>query len=272
MTLTAWQYTALVRDVPQQTITVTVTGGGKTHSCTYTLAFTQDFAISVFPSSGVVVAGGSVSTTVTVSQLNGFSSTVSLSVSGLPSGATYSLSRTSGTPSFTSTLTITTAPTTPAGTYTITITGTGGGKTHSCTYTLTVNLRPSSITISCDPTDVVAYRHWQYDGTLISCNPATVSTTVTGTGSWEGGETGTVTIYFNGLGAYKTIPSFCISSGESFSAVLEWDVASLPIFAVNDDGVWQNIGGDIVANLNVPGHTNSSASCPFGIHVYDYWD
>jgi hypothetical protein len=97
-----------------------------------------DFSISVSPTSGSVAQGGSTSVTVSVSSIEGFSETVSLSASGLPSGATASFSPTSGTPSFTSSLTISTASTTLAGIYTITITGTRGGKIHDCTYILIV--------------------------------------------------------------------------------------------------------------------------------------
>ncbi|RLE91108.1 MAG: hypothetical protein DRJ55_06085 [Thermoprotei archaeon] len=50
-----------------------------------------------------------------------YSSTVSLSVSGLPSGATYSFTPSSGTPTFSSTLTITVSPSTLTGTYNIQI-------------------------------------------------------------------------------------------------------------------------------------------------------
>jgi PGF-pre-PGF domain-containing protein len=100
-----------------------------------------DFSMSVSPTSGSVVQGGSANATVSVSSIAGFTSTVSLSASGLPSGATASFSSSSGTPSFNSTLTIPTSSTTPTGIYTITVTGAGAGTTHACTYTLTVSPR-----------------------------------------------------------------------------------------------------------------------------------
>lgn len=58
--------------------------------------------------------------------------------SGLPTGATFSFSPPSCTPTCSSILTITTAATTPPGNYEIVITATGGGATQQTTYTLTV--------------------------------------------------------------------------------------------------------------------------------------
>jgi hypothetical protein len=99
-----------------------------------------DFSIGDSPSSLSVVAGSSGSSTVTTSISGSFNSAVSLSASGLPSGATASFSPTSiaAPGSGSSTLTISTASTTAAGTYTVTITGTGGGITHTTTLVLTV--------------------------------------------------------------------------------------------------------------------------------------
>ncbi|TES83550.1 MAG: hypothetical protein E3J91_02525 [Hadesarchaea archaeon] len=114
---------------------------GGTNQDKYPLVI-PDFLVSVSPMSGEAVQGEPASATVSVSPIAGFASTVSMSASGLPSGSTASFSPSSGTLSFTSTLTISTASTTPAGTYSITITGTGGEKTHICTYTLTVTVVP----------------------------------------------------------------------------------------------------------------------------------
>jgi len=97
-----------------------------------------DFSISATPSSQIVVQTTSTSYSVAVSSLNGFSGTVSLNVSGLPSDATASFSNPLVTGSGSSTLTVTPAMSTPPGTYTLTITGTSGGLSHSVNVTLTV--------------------------------------------------------------------------------------------------------------------------------------
>ena len=126
------------------TLTVTGTSGSLSHSATVTLVVTAppDFAISATPSSQTVVQGGSTSYTASVSPLNGFNSTVNLSVSGLPSGATgtfnpASISGGSGS----STLSVSTSASTQTGTFTVTITGTSSSPslTHSTTVTLVVN-------------------------------------------------------------------------------------------------------------------------------------
>ncbi len=99
-----------------------------------------DFALSRNPTSRTVTAGSSTSYTITVSALNGFTGGVSLSLSGLPSGATGTFNPTSVTGSGSSTLTVTTdSSATPAGTYTLTIHGDSGTLSHTATATLVVN-------------------------------------------------------------------------------------------------------------------------------------
>lgn len=97
-----------------------------------------DFAIAASPSSRSTAQGGQAPYTVSVSALNGFTDTVNLSVSGLPSGATSSFVPASISASGSSTLTITTAANTPTGTYTVTVTGATASISHSTTTTLVV--------------------------------------------------------------------------------------------------------------------------------------
>src|SRR5439155_1555933 len=106
-----------------------------------------DFSLSVMPASQTVAAGSSTSYTVTVTPTGGFSGQVSLSVSGLPSGASGTFSPNPATTS--STLTVSIMSGTPAGTYTLTLTGTSGSLSHSTTVTLVVN---SDFSLSSSPT------------------------------------------------------------------------------------------------------------------------
>jgi hypothetical protein len=119
----------------------------------YTSAPVPDFAISTTPSSQTVTAGGGTSFTTTISATNGFGGNVSLSVSGLPTGATASFSPTSVAGSGSSTLSVSTSGSTPAGSYTLTIAGTSGSLAHSNTVTLnvtdfTISASPSSQTVT----------------------------------------------------------------------------------------------------------------------------
>ncbi|MFC0507293.1 S8 family peptidase [Micromonospora costi] len=99
---------------------------------------TNDFSVSVSPTSGSTAPGGSVTATVGTATTSGSAQSVSLSASGLPSGATASFSPSTVTSGGSSTLTITTTASTPAGTYPVTITGTGAAGSRTATYTLTV--------------------------------------------------------------------------------------------------------------------------------------
>ena len=99
----------------------------------------NDFSISANPSSITLTQGQSGTSTISTVITSGSSQSVTLSASGLPSGATASFNPNPINSGSSSTLTITTASTTPPGTYTVTVTGTGTYATHSTTITLTVN-------------------------------------------------------------------------------------------------------------------------------------
>ena len=121
-------------------VTVTVTGTSGNLSSTTPVSLTvtagPNFALSA--SSAVSIAqGSSGTTTITVTPLNGFSSSVTLSASGLPSGVTalFSPNPTTGS----STLTLSASNTATTGNnVTVTITGTSGSLTNSTTVGLTV--------------------------------------------------------------------------------------------------------------------------------------
>jgi uncharacterized membrane protein len=129
------------------TITVTGSGGGltRTTQCTIVIKEAKDFSLAASPSTVTVKQGEKAVYTVDVQQVQGFNEVVTFVVSGLPDGATYTFSPTSGKPAFSSTLVIETSTSTPEGNYTITIDGSGGGKTHSASVTLSVKKNPLPI-------------------------------------------------------------------------------------------------------------------------------
>ena len=97
-----------------------------------------DFALSATPSTQSVAAGGSTTYTVTVTPSGGFSDPVGFSASGLPTGASASFSPTTVSGSGSTTMTVTTASSTPLGSSPVTITGTSGSLSHTTPVTLTV--------------------------------------------------------------------------------------------------------------------------------------
>ncbi|MEU8172063.1 M4 family metallopeptidase [Microbispora hainanensis] len=99
----------------------------------------SDFSLSLSPTSGTVTPGQPATATVATSTTSGSAQTVSLSASGLPSGATASFSPSSVSSGGSSTLTIATNASTPSGTYTVTVTGSGSSGSHTASYTLTVS-------------------------------------------------------------------------------------------------------------------------------------
>jgi hypothetical protein len=98
---------------------------------------TPDFSLSATPASQTVAPGAGTSYTTTITPVNGFSSPVTLGVSGLPSGASGSFSPNPATTG--STLSVTTTAATPPGSYPLTITGTSGSLSHSTPVTLVVS-------------------------------------------------------------------------------------------------------------------------------------
>ena len=118
---------------------VTAASGGVSGTASVTVtAALADFSVSISPASQSVRQGRSTLYTVAISRTNGFSGSVSLSVSGLPSGATAIFSSNPATTN--STMTVQTV-TGVRGTFTLTVTGVNGSLSHTATAMLTVTKR-----------------------------------------------------------------------------------------------------------------------------------
>jgi subtilisin-like proprotein convertase family protein len=107
-----------------------------------TSAPTPDFTLSASPSSQTVTAGNSTSYTVSNSVLNGFSGSVSLSVSPAISGVSYSFVPNPMSAGGSSTFNVTTTAGATTGTQTLTITGTSGALVHTTNVSLTISPVP----------------------------------------------------------------------------------------------------------------------------------
>ncbi|MGA1986207.1 MAG: protease pro-enzyme activation domain-containing protein [Candidatus Sulfotelmatobacter sp.] len=139
---------------------------------------TPSFTLSDSPSSLTITQGSSGTSTITVTDIGGFTGSVTLAASGLPSGVTaaFSTNPTTGT----SVLTLTASSTATTGSATVTITGTSGSLTATTTLALTVNSAATpNFTIAASPTSV----------TVTQGASGTSTITITSTGGFNSATT-----------------------------------------------------------------------------------
>jgi subtilisin family serine protease len=130
---------------PPGTYTVTVSGqsGGVVHTAAATLTVKAppppgDYSLSATPSVLSVRAGSAATVTVSLAALNGFTGSVTLSVTGVPPRTTASLAPGVVSVPGSSSLRLTTTWLTSRGTHTLTVTGRSGSLVHTVSIRLTV--------------------------------------------------------------------------------------------------------------------------------------
>lgn len=136
------------------------------------------FTLSDSPSSLTITQGSSGTSTISVTDVGGFTGSVTLAASGLPSGVTASFGTnpTTGT----SVLTLTASSSATTGSSTVTITGTSGSLTATTTLALTVNSTATpAFSVSASPTSV----------TVTQGGSGTSTITVTSTGGFNSATT-----------------------------------------------------------------------------------
>jgi hypothetical protein len=118
--------------------TVTASSGSVTGTASVTVtAVAPDFAISVMPSSRSVRRGSTATYSVAITPSGGFAGALTLSLTGQPSGSTWTFTP-NNTALTASTLTVATLSTTSRRTYTLTIKAVSGSLSHTSNVTLTV--------------------------------------------------------------------------------------------------------------------------------------
>ena len=186
--------------------------------------------LSATPSSQSVVQGSAASYSVTSTATNGFDASVSLSATGLPSGAqaTFTPSSIAAPGTGTSSLSITTtggSTPTPAGTYTITINASSGGNViQSTTVTIIVTAPAPVYTLKATPTSIGIRRG--SSGTVV------ISASVT---------SGSPTISLSASGQEKNVsvsftPSSITGSTSSNMKITVNRKASVATFTINVTG------------------------------------
>jgi hypothetical protein len=123
-------------------LTVTGTSPSTSHGASLSLVVggNDDFALSLLPAALDIGVNSHDSTTVQTMVTAGSAQSVTLTVDGLPQGATASFDNPTIPTGDSATLTITTGPDTPMGTTNVTITGTAASGTRTAVLALTVGV------------------------------------------------------------------------------------------------------------------------------------
>jgi C1A family cysteine protease len=124
-------------------VTVTAIYDGSTQQAQVTVNVAPGFTLSASPASVSVAQGSSATSTITVADVGGFASNVTLAASGLPSGVTASFAAGSGAGTQVLTLAASTSAAVTSTPLTVTITGTSGTLTATTSIALTVTAQPS---------------------------------------------------------------------------------------------------------------------------------
>ena len=275
------------------TITITGASGSLSHTTTVSLTVSvpANFSLSASPNSLTVAQGTSGSSTITVAPLNGFSGSVSLSASGLPSGVTASFNPASATT--TSSLMLMVGATTATGTSTVTITGTSGTLSHTTTVSLTVPSTltaaptalsfnylvgsptpgPQAISVSGGPpalsfTASVSGGTWLSAGPLSGTTPGTVNVTVNPGGLTAGSYTGTVTITSAGAaGSPQMIPITLTVTSNYTRQLNTTPSSSYPNFSIDAKGNYDVAWTDTTAGVFFSRSTDQGNTFPKDVMI-----
>lgn len=146
-----------------QLLKINATSGTLTHiaNLSLTVLAAPDFSLSASPSQLALVQGTSGQSNITVTSMNGFNASVSLSASNLPTGVTGAFSTTSVTPpvngSAHSTFSINVTASAALGNYSLIINGTSGILRHMVSINLAV-LPVPDFSISASPDSLIIIR------------------------------------------------------------------------------------------------------------------
>jgi kumamolisin len=172
-------------------------------------AATPSFTLSDSPSSLSITQGSSGTSTITVTDVNGFTGSVTLTNSTLPAGVTasYGTNPTTGT----SVLTLTASSTATTGTSTVTITGTSGSLTATTTLALTITATATpNFTIAASPATL----------SIAQSSSGTSTITITSTNSFNSAVTLTATGLPTGVtAAFSTNPVTPAANGSVTSTL-----------------------------------------------------
>ena len=214
-----------------------VTGLGSPITTSFAAVATPDFSMTANPSTlNTLTTGGTLTSTVTLTSISGFTGTVTLQASSV----WVQFDKTYVDVPGTSTLTIAVPPGTTAKSYPITITGTGGGLSHTSTINVNVQAPSLSATVK---TDKTSYTRGQ---------TVTITATVTSGGNPVSGASVSVKIT-NPRGSTSTYSATTDGSGK---AVIAYKLSS-----TSQKGTYM-----ITATSSYTGYSSASASTSFKVN------
>jgi len=233
----------------------------------------SSFSISANPPTMTILAGSSATSTITLTSLNGFAGTVSLSTNVSPSGLTASLNPSSITltsgGTATSTLTISSSAT---GTYTVTIVATSGSTSQTTQVTVKVAdfalSAPSSLTVTSGSATTSTVTLTSLNGfagtvnlaasvstpgTTASLNPTSITLTSGGTAA------STLTVSSSTVGTYNVTVTGT-SGSLSHSASINTSVIASSDFSIaaNPPTVTFPVGSNASSTINLTSLGNFS--------------
>jgi uncharacterized membrane protein len=227
------------------TVTVTGTGGGITSSIAIRLSvIAPDFSLAASPSQLNVNQNGSVTGTINIAQMGGFSGSVTLSASNLPSGVTATFSPASATGTF-SVVTFTASSSATLISSQVMITGTSGSLRHTTSINLTVQPPLNDFSLSAG------------SPTITQGGTGSTTVTITPMGIFNGSVALSANGVPGGVTATFSPASATTSSTLTFAAT---STASLGIATISITGTSGNISHTIQIHLTVNQVTNPDFS------------
>jgi cellulose 1,4-beta-cellobiosidase len=230
------------------TVTITGTSGTTTATTTITLTVSPSSGFTLAPSatSLSVTEGSNGTDTITVTDVGGFTGSVTLAASGLPSGVTAAFATNPTTGS--SILTLTASSTATTGTATVTITGTSGTTTATTTIALTVN--PATTGTACHVVYTISSQWGGGFGAAITIQNTGTTALSSWTLTWAFANGQTISQLWNGAetqsGANVTVNNLSyngsIPAGGSYTGM-------------GFNGTWNNVTNAVPTSFAINGTT-----------------
>ena len=209
-----------------------------------------DFSLSLSSSSLSITAGSSQNLTVSATASNGFSGSISVVLSGLPSTITASPSSVQLSPGSSQSITLTADATAAAASVTVTVTGTSGSLTHATTLMLDISAAPPAedFTLSSTPGNLALTAG--STGEVLAINATAVN-----------GFSGSVDVSFKGLPAGVTATPSALSLAPGSPQNVTFTAASTAAVGKSSLTI-AGVSGSLSHSISVPLNVSAPPPAP----------